>query len=249
MKKISFWARDHKWLARLSIVIIYLLLNIIGITTGILLHDLKIIFSTTLLPCFIGIFLTGFILYPSKVEKGKRLSPKEFYVKQKTCDFILGFSTFCLLIYIGNRPDKFFLISSIANASSVSSPASVNDSLKTYKTISSFSSSIKDKNGKLLKWKERKKLLKEQIREIKKSKGLSEGAKIALTVLSVAIALGLLYVAAALSCELSCSGSDAAALLVGIGGITLVIFFLVIAMRAIYHNGRKPHPNPQPDEG
>ena len=96
---------------------------------------------------------------------------------------------------------------------------------------------MKDENGKMLKWKERKKMLKEQVKEIKKANNLSNGEKALLVILSVLVAAGLLYLVAALSCSLSCSGSDAAAVLVGVGGIALVIFLLIIAFRAIY--GRK----------
>ncbi|HRF20009.1 MAG TPA: hypothetical protein PK977_17655, partial [Chitinophagaceae bacterium] len=58
-------------------------------------------------------------------------------------------------------------------------------SAKTYKSIREFSASIKDKEGKLLKWKERKKLLKEQVRSIKKADNLSKGDKAGLIVLAV----------------------------------------------------------------
>jgi uncharacterized membrane protein len=236
MRKISLWAKNHKLQARLSIVIIYILLNGLGIITGILLHELKITFSTVVLSSLTGIFLSAVFLYPSKYEKGEKLSRQKFYIKQKSCDFILAASTFCVVIFLGNRPDKFFFSTSIIHAT-VLNPTRVNDSVKAYKTITSFSASMKDANGKLLKWKERKKLLKEQVREIKGSNELSTGSKIVLIILSAVVAAALLYLVAALSCTLSCSGSDGAALLVGIGGLALVIFLLVIAIRAI--NGKK----------
>ena len=98
---------------------------------------------------------------------------------------------------------------------------------------------MKDENGKMLKWKERKKLLKEQIRGIKKTNELSKGEKVALTILAVLAALGLLFLVASLACNLSCSGSDAAAVIVGLGGGALVIVLLVVAIRAIYNKKRK----------
>jgi hypothetical protein len=55
--------------------------------------------------------------------------------------------------------------------------------------------------------------------------------------LSVAVALGLLYLIAALACNLSCAGSDIAAVIVGVGGAGLVIFLLIVVIRKIL--GRK----------
>jgi hypothetical protein len=83
MRKISFWAKNHKWAARVIIVASYILLNILGITTGILLHEMKITFLTPVLSSLIGIFLTSVLSYPSKPKKGKRLSPKSFISNKK----------------------------------------------------------------------------------------------------------------------------------------------------------------------
>jgi hypothetical protein len=57
--------------------------------------------------------------------------------------------------------------------------------------------------------------------------------------LSVVVAIGLIYLVAALACSLSCNGSDAAALIVGIGGAALVAFLLIIAIRAITGKKKK----------
>jgi hypothetical protein len=92
---------------------------------------------------------------------------------------------------------------------------------------------MKDETGKPLKWKEKKKLLKEQIRAIKKDKDVSNAGKVALIILSVAVALGLLYLIAVLACDLSCSGSEGAATVLMIGGAGLVVFLFILALGAI----------------
>jgi len=240
MRKISLWAKNHKQPARLSIVLIYIFLNGLGISAGILLHQLYIGLPSIVLSGLMTLFITVVFLYPSKYGKGRAVASRKFYNKQKTCDFILGASTFCIAIFLGNRPEKLFFNSSPILAT-VSSSTLVKDSLKTYKNINSFSVSMKDKDGKLLKWKERKKLLKEQVREIKKAKELSNASKVLLAVLSVIVALGLIALVAGLACNLSCSGSDGAALLVGIGGLALVIFLLVLAIRGIYGKKKRKH--------
>ncbi len=238
MKKISYWARTHKWSARILIIASFIFLNGFGILIGILLSDLNISIPATDMLICCSIYLIGIAAYPSKKEKGKKISPNAFYVKQKSCDLILAASSFFMFIYVSNQPEVLFQQFSILKAS-VNIPFSLpKDSVnKTYKSIKDFSASMKDENGKPLKWKERKKLLKEQIHGIKKSNDLSDGAKVALMVLSVMVALGLLILVASLACDLSCSGSDAAAILVGVGGTALIVFLLIIAIRAI--NGKK----------
>jgi protein-S-isoprenylcysteine O-methyltransferase Ste14 len=238
MRKISFWAKNHKPLARLAIIAIYILLNCTGVFIGILLSGLDFTFSIASLYGFICLFLAGIVLYPQKYQKGKKWIGRKFYVRQKSCDFILAASSFCMIIFLGNRPEKLLFNTALLNAAlevPVSQPK--DSSAKTYKTINNFSFSLKDENGKSLKWKERKKLLKAQIKGIKKANDLSDGEKIALIILSGLVALGLLSLVLALSCNLSCSGAGGAAALVAIGGTALIIFLLVIAIRAI--NGKK----------
>ena len=90
-----------------------------------------------------------------------------------------------------------------------------------------------------LKWKKKNRLLKNQVRAIKKSDELLKGAQIVLIILSVIVALGLLGLVAALACNLSCGGSDAIAILAGLGGTALVTFLLIITIKAILGKKKK----------
>lgn len=234
MKKISFWAKAHKWQTRVIIIVAFLVLNTLGIVTGILLQQLEVSVSLTVLFILFTLYLAALITYPNKSEKGKTLSRTAFYIKQKSCDFILAASSFGMIVYLANHPDRLFQLYPEINAAMKTSPSLPKDSLaRGYKSIKDFSTSMKDKNGNQLKWKERKKLLKEQIREIKKSKGLTKGDKTGLIILSVLVAIGLIVLVASLACSLSCSGSDALAVIVGIGGTALIIFLLVLIIRNI----------------
>lgn len=169
-----------------------------------------------------------------------------FYARQKTCDFLLAFSTFLILIYIGNRPAVLFQSSPFSYASNTMTKIVPGDSsLTSYKSIREFSASIRDKEGKLLKWKERKNLLKEQVRSIKKADTLSEGGKAGLIVLSVLVAIGLLALVAGLACNLSCNGSEGAAALVGIGGTALIIFLLFLVIKGIKKNRKVSEKTPE----
>lgn len=236
MRKISTWAKAHKWPARITLVISILLLNIAGIITGFLLRELSVIIPGSVFLVIILIYLLAMLSYPARSAKFS-YAPGRYYTKQKTRDFILAATAFILFVCISNNnkivPASFLSLQAATNAHPSDSQA------RTYKPVWKFSASMKDENGKMLKWKERKKLLKEQVRGIKKSSELSKGEKVALTILAVLVALGLLYLVAALACNLSCSGSDAAAVIVGLGGGVLVILLLVVVLRAIYNRKRR----------
>ena len=238
MKKISWWAKNHKLSARILIVVSFICLNALAFVTGQFLNQLGILFSQVFLFACFFIFLIAFTAYPLKKQKERNPKPSWYYPLQKSCDFILAASTFCMIVCLSNQPEKLFQFNPKIKAFAITFP--VKDStVKHYKPIGEFNSSLKDGKGNQLKWKERKKLLKVQVREIKKDNDLSKGGKIALIIFSVFAALGLLYVVAALSCSLSCSGSDAAAAIVGVGGTVLVIFLLVWGIRAITGKKRK----------
>jgi hypothetical protein len=247
MKKLSVWAKNHKKTSRLIIVFSFMLLTLLGVTAGTLLLELKVILPTSILSLFVLIYVTGFFIYPARSLKGTKLTAAAFYIRQKAGDILLAGSTFLLIIFLSNRPGTFFQSVNLLNATNASLPVLPKDSTAGgFKPIKAFAASMKDENGKKLKWKERKKLLKEQVRSIRKSSNLSQGGKAALIVLSILIALGLLALVGGLACNLSCSGSEGAALIVGIGGGALVIFLLVVTIRSI-QRGKKPDPRKEPE--
>ena len=240
MKKISYWAKAHKTQARIIIIITFLILNGLAFFTGYLFRQIGIGFLPGFLFVSFLLYFMAFVAYPSKNKKGTRFSPSSFYVIQKSCDFVLVASTFCMYMYVSNCPGSLNKLYPQAKAFVFTHPK---DSVtKNYKNLNDFTLSLKDKAGKWLKWKERKKLLKEQVREIKKDNNLSPGQKTLLIILSVIAALGLFILVLALSCNLSCSGSDAAAAIVGIGGTALIIFLFIIVLRSINGKHRKRVP-------
>lgn len=229
MKQLSLWAKNHKWASRILIVTSFILLNILGIAMGILLNSFSIIIPDIILITAVIIFITSWWVYPSKKDKENPIYRKRFYPLQKLCDFILVGSTFLMIIFFGNTGITPFSYS-ILNVSAADSFSLPTDSTKTYKSIEEFKKTMKDADGKPLKWKERKKLLKEQIRGIKKANNMSDTGKVFLIILCVLLAVALAYLVAALSCSLSCSGAEGAAAIVailGIGGVAVLTFFLI----------------------
>lgn len=245
MRKLSYWAKAHKWPSRIIIIVSFIILNTLGVFTGNLLTQLNISIPLILMIAFFTTFLIAMIAYPSKIKKAK-LGAVAFYIRQKTCDFILAATTFSMLAYLGNHPDRLFQFYPTLNATVVNGSSLPTDSLrKEYKSIKEFTASMKDENGNNLKWKEKKSLLKEQIKGIKKANDLSNGEKTLLAILSVLVALGLISLITVLACNLSCSGSDAAAVLVGVGGTALIVYLLVITIRSIYGKRKKQKRTPE----
>ena len=241
-KQLSFWAREHKWPSRFIIVFSFIAMNLLAIITGSLFNDLNINFSTWFLVLSILVFGIVWLKYPKK-----RQDRSSTYAFKKTCDAILIGTTFLMFMYFGNRQTTPF-DSQILFASSVSNSSLPKDSTKTIKSVEEFRKSLYNESGKSLKWKERKKLLKQQVKAIKKDKEMSDGGKVGLIILCVLLALVLAYGVAALSCSLSCSGSEGAATVVailGLAGIVLLTFFVI---RSITRKSKKEKPKEPKEE-
>jgi uncharacterized membrane-anchored protein len=239
MKHLSRWARNNKWKARLIMTIAWFLLTALAIIIGTTLTGLSIELPSTYLLISVAVFFAAIFYYPLRSQKSF-YSTDVFYIKQKSCDLVLAVCSFCLILYAANKPGTLFQHYGNLYAATVIEPSVLKDSTsKSYKSIKDFSASMKNEDGKMLKWKERKKLLKQQVKAIKKSPDMSNGEKTLLTIISVLLALGLLYLVAALACNLSCNGSEAAAVIVGIGGAGLVVFLLILAIRGIYGKKKK----------
>jgi hypothetical protein len=222
-------------------------LAVLGIYFGEQLTNAGITFSFISFTVLCVVFFTFLVIYNLFLSTGRRRT-KNFYFKRKSLDLVLAICSLAMFIFIGNRPDTLMNFGSGAKAAR---PVTVivSEEPKTYKSFSAFHKSLKDENGKKLKWKERRKLLKEQLRGIKAAKDMSKGAKLLLTILCVLVATGLLVGIAALSCELSCAGSGAAAALVAVGGTTVVVLLLLAAIHGIHGNRRKPKEVPDQQSG
>jgi short-subunit dehydrogenase len=239
MKQLSYWARNNKWKARLLIILSWIALTFLGIYIGTNLSNWGIQLPRVMLGIVITSFLLTVFLYPLQKQKGQKGNGPAYY-RQKTFDLVLAVCSFSMVIYVSNNPDVLFQQSeNLYAASSIPSSLPKDSSARSYKSNAEFSASLKDENGNPLKWKERKKLLKKQVKGIKSSRDLSGGEKFLLTFLACLAAAGLLYLVGALSCSLSCAGSEAAAIIVGIGGLGLVIFLLVITIRSIHGKNKR----------
>lgn len=217
MKQLSFWASRHVAASRVVIVLIYFLLNISGYITGLLLWDIQIelkpLFINTVALLVIGLFL----LY-------KKNAP--FY-KRKLMEGSMGVCTFCIICFYGNQinnPKPYTpMVAATQAVNSIKMNERITDKEK-----------LLQNNKSSLQQKELKALVK-KIRDGEKENPV--WVKILLIVLTLLVAVLLLYVLAFFACSLSCSGAEAAAWILGIIGLTGIITAVVLVIRSIL--GRK----------
>ncbi|KAA9034661.1 hypothetical protein FW778_21875 [Ginsengibacter hankyongi] len=230
MKSISFWAKNHIWQSRLMIFMIYVLINVIGLFIGKLLNDINVTLPGLYFITCVIFTVILWIGYSGTNVSAARLFTR--YFRRKFFDFALGLLTFSMIIYGGNNYKNFFINNEAVNAFSIHH-LSKDSAIYYNPLIQNFIASIKNMDVSKLSLKEKKRIIKHQIKTIKHDKDTSEGNKALLIILSVIIALVLLYGLAALSCSLSCSGSEALAVIVAIGGTFLIVFFLIRIIKRI----------------
>ncbi|HVG41123.1 MAG TPA: hypothetical protein VM888_05880, partial [Chitinophagaceae bacterium] len=225
MHTISQWARNHQWAARFSFVFIYLLLNLVALffSEALLAEGISVPHYVSTLLCIP--FLIAFILYPSRKTKSRY---KNYYFFQKSMDGILITFSFLLLVCSINQYTTgrlSFMAPLVHAAEGTVKPIKPLQNIKVQSSQTSFI---------VKQWKELKKNCKLLRKSYKETSG--EG-RVALIVLASVVAVALFLLVLGLSCNLSCSGAEGAALTVFILGTGLIAFLLVKVIGAI---NRKP---------
>lgn len=246
MRKLSFWAKQNPWKARIIIIISHILLTILALFTGRQLLSLGMGIPAWLLYLFALIFITVVFIYPSKhVWAGCRTA---FYIKQKVCDFALAAATFLMFLVLGNNQGEVTQLFSASLASVVTVPA-----VKEKPTAAEILESLKHRDKSTLTRTE-KRILKQEFKKqlkvyaVSTLKGDKDAAgQAGLIILAVIAAVGLLYVVAAISCNLSCNGSEGGAAVVALLGTAAVVLGLILVIRAISRKNRRKRETQAPD--
>jgi len=231
MKTISYWAKAHKWQSRLLIILIYILLNIIGMFTGKLLQEIGVNLPPLYFTCCVIFTIAAWIMYPSSNATQGKTSPA-LYFRRKLFDFSFGAVTFLMIVHAGNNWQHLFTTGGQALAAKIIPVKRVSASENT-PHIRKFIAEIKSMDVKQLSEREKLRLIKKQVKAINHDKNTSDTGKALLIGLSVIVALGLLYGLAGLSCSISCGGSEALAIIVAVLGTALIIFLLVRVIKSI----------------
>ena len=230
MIKLSYWARDHRSMARILLIGCFLLLYATGFFAGAQLRALSIQFGIYFLISVIVAYACFYFYYPYTKAR-ETLGKNRYYQRIRKARMGITACLFALILFAGNRPEKVQPFSLVISEAKAILPAKDSPSVK-YWTASEFRAQMKDANGKKLKFKERKKLLRKQLINIQHSSE-SNGSKAILIALSVIIAIGAFFGVLALSCSLACNDMGGLAALVLIGGTTLVVFGLIKVIKRI----------------
>ncbi|HVU56953.1 MAG TPA: hypothetical protein VHD83_17950 [Puia sp.] len=209
MKKLSYWARDHRAAARILIILLQLLLTLSAVYTGQVLRTLRMRLDGSIAVTLFLILLTAALLYPRRGRHGGLSG----YRRQKACDFLVAMSCCCLLCFIVNRNYTTALVSSgvygslpVDHDAQQTRPAASNE---------------EDRS----------------VNPPRRHRHTTE--KIALILCVIALAAVCFYGVASLSCSLSCSGSTGLAVVVLAGGLAGIFILGFLAIRSILRWGRR----------
>lgn len=241
MKQLSAWAKINPYSTRFIIVIIHILLFNLGIYTGISLYNLGVMFPLSTLYGLTICFIILAFLYPVGKQWANKLQKKDYYVVRKSFDFLVATCSFVMVVLVANNSLNSYYGETV-NASLYEKEVDKTKNPNAQEILASLShrdkSSLTMSERRILK-KEFKRLLPLYVKA-KLRKDDDTAGKIALTLLAIIGAVGLLYLVAALACNLSCTGSEGAAILVSLLGLIGVIFLLIIVIRKIYNKKPKP---------
>lgn len=240
MKAISYWAKHHPWQTRVIIIMIYVLLNIIGISIGKQLTGLNVVLPEIYFSICVILTIGLWIGYPAKFNSNGH---KTAYWHRKVFDGGLALVTLLMVIYAGNHWKYLFFNTQTAQATKVVPKSKV--AITDHPLMKNFVSHLKSLDVSKLSQRDKMKLIKNQIKAIKHSKDTTKGEKTLLIVLSVIVAIALLIGLVGLSCSIACAGSETLALIVALGGTFLVIFFLIKVIKRINNPKAKPKPEPE----
>ena len=238
MRKISLWAKYHRFEAVVSIVAIKIALAVIAFYIGSAL--LKMNFHIPVAVCIIAliVLVVAAWIYPSR--RLTHFSKKQFYLRQKSCDFIIGACSFAMIgSLVNNNLPMPGAVSFASNVITITTP-----------TAEEILASLQYRDKSSL-TRQEKRILKEEFKKqikiyaVAKVTGNKDNAsKAVFIILTIIAAIGLLTLLAALACSLSCNGSDAAAVIVGILGAAAIIWGTIVLVNRISRGPKKKTENP-----
>ena len=157
-----------------------------------------------------------------------------FYEKQKAADFLISLCLFLLLCWLFNQ-ERLPALETISMAVAPTVKPTVGIKPTAKEILSSLSyrdkSSLTRKEKRILKAEFRNQLLIYAKATVEKDKEKSDASW--QMVLAIIAAVGLSLLLAALVCELSCAGSETAAILVAVIGLSAIIVGLIFLIKAI----------------
>ena len=240
MKKLSRWAKENPWKARIIIILAHAALVTIALVTGENLTAIGIQLPGWILTLFLYVFILAIIFYPSR-QKRTAFKKDLYYFRQKSCDWLLAASTFFMILCLANKNTAsiyFFQPASASNGISLTKETKKPTAAEILASLDYRDKSTLTRSEKKILKQEFKKQLKNYV-AAKLSGDKAEGDRAGLIILAIIAALGLLYLLTALSCGIACSGAEGLAIVVLLLGTAGIIWALIAVIRAIKRGKKK----------
>ncbi|MFK8009787.1 MAG: hypothetical protein AB8H03_25760 [Saprospiraceae bacterium] len=226
MKNLSIWARNNRTIALVITIMLHVVVGYFYFYIGALLFVQRIILPSILLYVSGILFLIAYIFYPIKyVQKGIY---KRTFFKEKQWQLVAMISAIIFLVFIGNHSTQSAF--SQQNFQQEYSAQTIALDIKKEAKVE------KRQSRKLIRKTKRqlRKRIRSNVRKlIKTERGMTDFGKVVAIFFSVLVAIGLGILVLGISCNLSCSGNEALAGIVLIGGFILVIVGLIAVIRKI----------------
>lgn len=218
MRLLSFWAKANAPTARFLIVILYVFINITALITGSLLWAIEIELQEGFLLILAFVTVLLYLMYPSKAS----------YYKRKLFHGFMAVCTFLLITFFGNQlHNSNFTLSFLNSTQAVTYHNNGGNEHVSYPDKHIKEKRFQNKQAKTF------------LQKLAAKQDRSKAAKILLITLTIIVALGLLYLLAALSCTIACNGVEALAILVAIAGTFGIVFGVIRIIQAILGKERK----------
>ncbi|MEP6726043.1 MAG: hypothetical protein ABJC98_09520 [Bacteroidota bacterium] len=240
MIKLSLWAKGHPAKARTVIILMHIVLNALAVYTGFALMQLDISMPAVFVYVTILLFFTAVLLYPRRHCKNVYFNKRQLYSIRKSCDFTLGICSFIFVCFAANnyKNDANSIAAFTAEAASFLKGGEK-------PTASAILASLSFRDKKTLTGSE-KRILKAEFRhqlkvyvKAKLTKDDEAAAKSVFIILSIIGAIGLTVLLAGLACNISCNGSEAAAIILFIVGLSAIIWTLILVIKTIKRHKKK----------
>lgn len=226
MKNLSIWAKNNRTIALVITIILHVVIGYFYFYLGALLFVKEIIIPSAFLYVSGVLFLTAYLFYPIKyVQEGLY---KRTFLKEKQWQLVAMISAIIFLVFIGNHSTQSAF--SQQNFQQEFSARTIALDIKKDAKVE------KRKNRKLIRKAKRqlRKRIRSNVRKlIKTERGMTDFGKFAAIFFSVLAAIGLGILVLGISCNLSCSGNEALAAIVLIGGFILIIGGLISIIRKV----------------
>lgn len=236
MRQITIWASRNKVSARIIIIASYIVLNITGLFLGDLLYSMQITWNPLWFILPVMLTLAGLVFYP---EKNKKHFYQNFYKRQKLSDGLLIGATFIFIVFTGNFLNKYNLPVAQTFGSNISYAATIENHI---------SNAPNHSKNKIVLKKSPRKSVRAQIKALRKAYKETSNAEKVLVIILIVLAAGALASGVmALSCSISCSGSEALGFIVGIVGLGAIIFGAVKLIQKVTRRKKRGTGGDQPD--